>query len=32
MTKKYYTTCLVKKGKYVDCEDLPLKYINDDKY
>lgn len=30
--KKYCATCLVKKGKYVDCDNLPSKYINDSKY
>lgn len=32
MTKKYCIIYLIKKGNYVDCENLFLKYINDSKY
>lgn len=32
MTKKYYSVCSVKKGKYMDCKDLPPKCINNSNY
>ena len=31
ISKKYYAICLVKKGKYRDYKDLPLKCITNDK-
>lgn len=32
VTKKYYITCLVKKRKYLDCEDLFLKCTFNNKF
>lgn len=32
VTKKYCVTYLIKKGKYIDYEDLPLKCTSDYKY
>lgn len=32
MTKKYDVIYLIKKRKYINCEDLLPKYINDSKY
>ncbi len=32
VTKKYCLTCSIKKGKRVDCKELPPKCINDGKY
>lgn len=29
VTKKYYTTYIVKKEKYANCKELPLKYTID---
>lgn len=27
MSKKYFTICIIQKGKYDDCKGLPSKYI-----
>lgn len=32
MTNKYYTNYIEKKGKYVNCKDLPPKYISNNTY
>lgn len=32
VSKKYYTTCFIKKEKYADCEELSSKYANNNKY